>query len=90
MKDKIMTEIESNIEMIKQAREEIADLKEEKIQKRSDAWDESEGTAKQKEDFVRAVVSDIDRQIAYKEANIEYLYSRNSLLNDKLVFIDNE
>ena len=34
-------------------------------------------------DSFKSAVSDIDRQIAYKEANIEYLYNKNALLNDK-------
>ena len=90
MSDVILAEIESNIYLIQEARKEIADLKKQKVDKRADAWWEADGTAKQKEDFVKASVSDLDKQILIKEANIEYLYNRNSLLNDKLVFMEDE
>lgn len=86
MIDKYMMEIESNYNIIQQVRKEIADLKAEKIIARAEAWQDATGTAKEKEDFVRSVVADIDKEIAYKEANIEYLYNRTNFLNDELVF----
>ena len=86
----ILAEIEANILLIQQARKEIADLKEKKINKKSEAWAYAEGSAKEKEDYTKAYVSEFDREIAYKEANIEYLYSKNALLNDKLVYIEDE
>lgn len=84
----VKTEMMSNIEMIRQARKEIADLKEEKIVKRARSWSVASGTAKEKEDYVRSVVAELGREISYKEANIEYLYNRNSLLGELVLFED--
>lgn len=82
--EKIMAEIEMDFDLIKKAREEIADLKEDKITKRCNAWENATGTAKEKEDFVRSEVANLDKQIAYKEANVEYLYNRIGWLTAKL------
>lgn len=90
MIDKYVTEVESNIDMIHKARKEIADLKAKKIVKRSNSWELATGTAKEKEDYVRSMVADLDKEIAYKEAHIEYLYNKNSLLNQELVFVEDE
>lgn len=89
MNDKLV-EMNSNIELIQKARKEIADLKAKKIVKRSNAWEVATGVAKEKEDYVRSVVSEIDKEIGHKEANIEYLYNRNSLLNQELVYFEDE
>ena len=74
---KIMKELESNISLIQNSRRTVADLKKDKIETRAKAWIDATGTAKEKEDFVRSVVADYDRQIAYEESNIEYLYNKN-------------
>lgn len=84
MTEKILLEYESNIELIRTARKIVAKLQAEKIVKRSDAWADATGTAKEKEDYVRSEVSDIDRDIANEEANIEYLYNKNRILDYKL------
>ena len=84
MTEKILLEYESNIEIIRLARKNIAKLSAEKITKRSEAWADATGTAKEKEDYVRSVVADIDRDIANEEANIEYLYNKNRILDYKL------
>ena len=88
MSNDVLTKIELNVELIQGAKKELADLKEEKIIKRSEAWSKAEGTAKEKEDFVRSEVASIDKEIGYKEANIEYLYNMNELLYSKLVYLD--
>ena len=85
-----LVEMNSNIDLIQKARKEVADLKAKKIVKRSNAWELATGTAKEKEDYVRSMVSKLDKEIDYKEANIEYLYNRNSLLNQELVFLEDE
>ena len=79
-----VNQIKFNIELIQSARKEIADLKKEKIISRANAWEDATGTAKEKEDYVRSVVADIDKEIAYKEANIEYCYNMNKLLEKDL------
>ena len=84
MTEEILKEYESNIEIIRIARRNIANLRAEKIVKRSESWADATGTAKEKEDYVRSVVADIDRDIANEEANIEYLYNKNRILDYKL------
>lgn len=86
----ILASKQSNINKIQDARKEVADLKKDKIKIRSGAWAEATGTAKEKEDFVRSSVADIDKQIAYKEADIEYLYNELNLCEDKLVYLEDE
>lgn len=81
-------QIESNYLLIRSARQELADLKKEKAVKRTNAWLEANGTAKEKEDFVKAAVADLDKEIKYKEANIEYMYNMVDLLTSKMVYID--
>ena len=84
MTEEILKEDESNVEIIRIARRNIANLRAEKIVKRSESWADATGTAKEKEDYVRSVVADIDRDIANEEANIEYLYNKNRILDYKL------
>ena len=43
---------------------------------------------KNKKDFIKSKTADIDKQIAYKEANIEYLYNRLNIIEDLLVYRD--
>lgn len=88
MSDKIFAEMESNIDLIQRGRKELADLKKEKIQTKSMSWADAVGTAKEKEDFVRATVADLDKQIGYKEANIEYCYNKNKILEKKLEYLN--
>ena len=84
MTEEILREYESNVDIIRVARRNIANLRAEKIVKRSESWADATGTAKEKEDYVRSVVADIDRDIANEEANIEYLYNKNRILDYKL------
>lgn len=84
MSEEIINQIKSNYDLICKARKEIADLKKQKIDKRSMAWADAQGTAKEKEDYVRSMVSDIDKQIDYKEANIEYMYNMVTIWNEEL------
>ena len=62
--DKLLGLIELENDIIQKGRKEIARLKEEKITKRAEAWANATGTAKEKEDFVRAEVASIDKAIA--------------------------
>ena len=75
---------ENFFKSIHEDREKIADLKQQKVDKKADAWWEAEGTAKQKEDMVRASVSDIDNQIDVLEASIELSYNQIRILDDKI------
>lgn len=90
MSNEIIDEMEHNISLLQDERWKIAELKEQKILKRAKSWENATGTAKEKEDYVRSVVAELDKEIAIHEANIEYLYNLNALLNDKLVFIEDE
>ena len=69
---------------ISECRDEIADLKMAKTNKRAEAWSEAEGTAKQKEDEVKASVSDLDNQISVLESKIELYYNQTRTLDDKI------
>ena len=61
---------------IRDARQKIADLKHEKINIRAEAWKSAEGIADAKKDYVRSMVSDIDRDIDKLESDIEYFYNQ--------------
>ena len=69
---------------IRDAREEIAGLKERKATWRSDAWSDAQGTAKEKEDYVKSVVAEIDKDILIHEADIELWYNQIKVLDDKI------
>lgn len=72
------------IEEINNARYKIAELKSKKIKARSKAWEDATGIAKEKEDYVRSVVADYDKEIAENEADIEWYYNMISVVNYKL------
>lgn len=76
------------IDKINKARYEISMLKEKKCLERKNAWANANGTAKEKEDFVKAQVADVDREISEHEADIEWYYNMVGIVNDKLVLTD--
>lgn len=87
----MVTEIENKIilkenlmKSIREFRYEIANLKDRKATKRNKSWADANGTAKEKEDYVKAQVSDIDSEILKYEADIELCYNQISILNDKI------
>lgn len=80
----IITLKESLMKSIHECREEIANLKEKKAVKKSASWMEANGTAKEKEDFVKASVANYDSEILKYEADIELYYNQISILNDKI------
>ena len=67
MVEKLIAEKEMDIDLIQKARQELADLREQKA-------------------FIKSKTANIDKEIAYKEANIEYLYNKLNILEDKLVY----
>ena len=78
----------SYIEGINKARYKIAELKAQKIQARSDAWEEASGIADQKKDYVRSIVAGIDKEISENEADIEWYYNMMSVADLMLEFSD--
>ena len=88
----IITLKESLMKSIRECREEIANLKERKAIRRSGSWMDANGTAKEKEDFVKATVANFDSEILKYEADIELYYNQISILNDKmeLEYLKNE
>lgn len=62
-------------ETILECRNQIADLKHDKIISRASAWESASGIADQKKDYVRSVVADLDCEISKLEAKIEYCYN---------------
>ena len=88
MVEKLIAEKEMNIELIQKARQELADLREDKAVMKAPLWEEAQGTVDAKKDFIKSKTANIDREIAYKEADIEYLYNRLNILDNLLVYSD--
>ena len=81
---KIIEEMDVYYTEIRDARQLIADLQQQKIDIRADAWKNAEGIADAKKDYVRSMVSDIDRDIDKLESDIEYFYNQIKLCQYKL------
>jgi hypothetical protein len=84
--DKIIAEKQSCIDLIQKARQELADLKEKRAIAKAPLWEVAEGTVDAKKDFIKSKIANTDKEIAYKEANIEYLYNRLNILDNQLVY----
>lgn len=63
---------------------DIASHTRDKLVKRADAWSYAEGIAKQKEDFVRSEVAELQEKIDYCEAEIEKAYNQIKVLQLRL------
>ena len=81
---KIIDDMNVYFTEIRDARQRVADLKHEKISIRAEAWKSAEGIADAKKDYVRSMVSDIDRDIDKLESDIEYFYNQIRLCQYKL------
>ena len=86
--DKIIAEKQSCIDLIQKARQELADLREEKAIAKAPLWEVATGTVDAKKDYIKSKLAETDKEIAYKEANIEYLYNRLNILDNKLVYYE--
>lgn len=86
--DKIIAEKQSCIDLIQKARKELADLREEKAIAKAPLWEVATGTVDAKKDYIKSKLAKTDKEIAYKEANIEYLYNRLNILDNKLVYYE--
>lgn len=84
--DKIIAEKQSCIDLIQKARQELADLKEQRAIAKAPLWEVATGTVDAKKDFIKSKIANTDKEIAYKEANIEYLYNRLNILDNQLVY----
>ena len=83
--DKIIEEITLLYEHIKNNRFKIAELKKEKAEQRNRYWGEATGIAKEKEDYIKAMTSNIDENIRKYEAGIEYAYNMIEVYNMRLM-----
>ena len=72
---KTLSVITEYTETILECRNQIADLKHDKIIARASAWESASGIADQKKDYVRSVVANLDCEISKLEAKIEYCYN---------------
>ena len=74
----ILDDMEELYDVIYGYRSDIASLNRSKIEKRSQAWSDASNIklAKEKEDFVRSEVADIQEQIDFAEAEIEKAYGK--------------
>ena len=81
---KIIEEMDVYYTEIRDARQLIADLQQQKIDIRADAWKNAEGIADAKKDYVRSMVSDIQNQIDKLESDIEYYYNQVKLCEHKV------
>ena len=88
MVEKIIAEKESCVNLIEKSRKELADLQKEKALMKAPLWEEAAGTVDAKKDYIRSKTADIDHEIAYKEANIEYLYNKLNILDNQLVYYE--
>ncbi len=86
--DEMIAEKQNRFESIKNKRRELADLVEQKNTVKASLWDEATGTVDQKKDYIRSKTADVDKLIAYLEADIEYEYNMIALLTDKMVYCD--
>ena len=82
----ILDEMNNLYSLIYSYRSDIASYKKNKIEKRADAWKDATGTAKEKEDYVRSVVANIDEAIDFCEAEIEKAYNSIRVLELKLEY----
>lgn len=85
---KVLDEMDVYYTEIRDAKCKIADLNAEKITLRAKSWMDAEGIADAKKDFVRSMVSDIQRDIDKLEADVEYFYGQIKILGHKLEYGD--
>ena len=85
---KIIDEMDVYYTEIRDTKQKIADLTEEKINLRAKSWADAEGIADAKKDFVRSMVSDIQRDIDKLEADVEYYYNQVKILTHRLEYGD--
>lgn len=87
---KIIDEMDSYYTEIRDAKQKIADLSHEKINLKAKSWEDANGIklADAKKDFVRSVVSDIQRDIDKLEADVEYYYNQVKILTHRLEYGD--
>ena len=83
---KVLDEMDTLYDLIYKHRVSIAELKKDKIEKRSVAWKDASAIklAKEKEDFVRGKVADIQEKIDVCEATIEKAYGKLKIAELKL------
>ena len=74
----ILEEMDNLYDKIYEYRTDIASHNRNKIEKRANAWKDASGIklAKEKEDFVRSEVAEIQEKIDYCEAEIELAYNK--------------
>ena len=80
--------IEKYYREIKNHRVEIANKKVLKAKAKVGAWTEAEGTAKQKEDYVKSAISEIEKDIDLLEAYIEFAYNMINIFTYELELSD--
>lgn len=76
------------MDIIKIGRKNIAQLKHDKAVAKAPLWEDATGTVDQKKDYIKSETAEFDRDIAREEANIEYAYNMISIVEDKLVLLD--
>ena len=87
---KVLDEMDGFYTEIRDARVKLADLVKEKVNLKTEAWKDANSIklAKEKEDYVRSQISDVQNEIDKLEADIEYYYNQVKLLGHKLEFGD--
>jgi len=83
---KVLDEMDELYDKIYSYRVDIASHKRNKIEKRATAWKDASSIklAKEKEDFVRSEVADIQESIDFCEAEIEKAYGKLKIAELKL------
>lgn len=85
---RVLDEMDVFYTEIRDTKQKIADLNAEKINLRAKSWADAEGIADAKKDFVRSMVSDIQRDIDKLEADVEYFYGQIKILGHRLEYGD--
>lgn len=85
---RVLDEMDVFYTEIRDTKQKIADLNAEKINLRAKSWADADGIADAKKDFVRSMVSDIQRDIDKLEADVEYFYGQIKILGHRLEYGD--
>ena len=88
--DQKIAQIKEYYISIQENRIEIANNKALIAMTKPDAWLESDGTAKQKEDYVKSKVAGYQKDIDLLEASIEYAYNMIGVLTYQLEMSDEQ
>ena len=86
----LIAEKQSYVDIIRKGKQNIAQLKKDKALKKAPLWEVAQGTVDAKKDYIKSMTADLDADILREEANIEYAYNMIDVVNDKMVYLEDE